>query len=109
MRGTGPTGSSTRNERKLAMHGIAKLTFSGGERLMPARNGYDRELVFDEAECCARRHGEVRLELSSSAVLIRLARAPAGACAKCQQPIDRLDFTLGEQHLCRRCVRVNAR
>lgn len=91
------------------MHGIAKLTFSGGERLMPARNGYDRELVFDEAECCARRHGEARLELSSSAVLIRLAAVPTAACARCQRPIDRVDFTLGAQHLCRRCVRISAR
>lgn len=91
------------------MHGIAKLTFTGGERLMPARNGYDRELVFDEAECCARRHGEVRLELSSSAVLIRPAQAPVGSCAQCERPIDRLDFLLGARHLCRRCVRLNAR
>ena len=91
------------------MHGIAKLTFTGGERLMPARNGYDRELVFDEAECCARRHGEVRLELSSSAMLIRLARGPLVACAQCDRPIDRVDFTLGAQHLCRRCVRATAR
>lgn len=91
------------------MHGIARLTFSGGQRLMPARNGYDRELVFDEAECCARRHGEVRLELSSDAVLIRLAHAPAGTCAQCERPIDRVDFTLGARHLCRRCVRLSAR
>ena len=91
------------------MHGIARLTFSGGERLMPARNGYDRELVFDEAECCARRHGEVRLELSSSAVWIRPAQVPVGTCNMCRRPIDRLDFTLGSQHLCRRCVRLSAR
>ena len=91
------------------MHGIARLTFSGGERLMPARSGYDRELVFDEAECCAKRHGEVRLELSSIAMLIRPARAPIGACAQCQRPIDRIDFALGKQHLCRRCVRLSAR
>lgn len=91
------------------MHGIARLTFSGGERLMPARNGYDRELVFDEAECCARRHGEVRLELSSSAVLIRSTAPVGGACALCRAPIDRLDFTLDTRHLCRRSIRMNAR
>ncbi len=91
------------------MHGIAKLKFSGGERLMPARSGYDRELVLDEAESCARRHGEVRLELSSVALLIRPARAPIAACAQCQRQIDRVDFTVGAQHLCRRCVRLNAR
>ncbi|MBX3023492.1 hypothetical protein KF840_01140 [bacterium] len=91
------------------MHGIARLTFSGGERLMPARNGYDRELVFDEAECCAKRHGEVRLELSASAVLIRPTPVPVSACAQCERPIDRIDFAIGARHLCRRCVRLNAR
>lgn len=91
------------------MHGIAKITFSGGERLMPARNGYDRELVFDEAECCAKRHGEVRLELSTGAVLIRPAGSPPIACAVCERPIDRIDFALGPRHLCRRCVRRSAR
>ena len=35
------------------MNGIARISFCGGERVMPARNGYDRELVFDEAEFCA--------------------------------------------------------
>lgn len=91
------------------MHGIARLTFRGGERLMPVRNGYDRELVFEEAECCVRRHGEARLELSSSAVLIRLAGQPTTPCAQCGRAIDRVDFTLGAQHLCRRCVRRRAR
>src|SRR5258706_14713422 len=38
----------------LDMNGIARISFIGGARLMPARNGYDRELVFDEAEFCAR-------------------------------------------------------
>lgn len=91
------------------MHGIAKITFSGGERLMPARNGYDRELVFDEAECCAKRHGEARLELAVDAVMVRPAATPAIACAACQRPIDRIDFALGPRHLCRRCVRRSAR
>ena len=67
---------------QLEMHGIARLTFSGGERLMPARNGYDRELVFDEAEFCAKRHGEVRLELSSIAMLIRAGATRRSARAR---------------------------
>jgi len=91
------------------MNGIARLTFRGGERLMPVRSGYDRELVFDEAECCARRHGEARLELGSRALLVRLADQPARPCAQCGRLIDRVDFTLGAQHLCRRCVRRRAR
>jgi hypothetical protein len=42
-------------------------------------------------------------------MLIRPARAPIGACAQCQRPIDRIDFALGNRHLCRRCVRLSAR
>lgn len=91
------------------MHDVARIRFAGGERLMPARSGYDRELVFDEAECCARRYGEVRLELRSVAMLVRPTEAGRVACARCGQAIDRMDFALGRQHLCRRCVRRNTR
>ena len=92
------------------MNGIAKISFTGGERLMPARNGYDRELVFDEAECCARRHGQARLELSRSAMLIRVAAGDAPApCARCGRSAERLTFAFGDRTLCRRCARQSAR
>lgn len=91
------------------MHGIARISFSGGARLMPARNGYDRELVFEEAECCARRHGEACLELGTAAITIRRTAAPIQPCGHCGQSVERLDFTLGARHLCRRCARQNAR
>ena len=92
------------------MNGIAKISFSGGERLMPARNGYDRELVFDEAECCARRHGQARLELSRSAMLIRVAAGDApDLCGRCGRRADRLTFALADRTLCRRCARQAAR
>ena len=91
------------------MHGIARISVSGGARLMPARNGYDRELVFDDAECCARRHGEARLELGSAAILIRVATQPPIPCARCAKPVDRLAFALGARSLCRHCARRTAR
>jgi hypothetical protein len=92
------------------MNGIARISFSGGERLMPARNVYDRELVFDEAECCARRHGQARLELNRSAMLIRVSAADGAAvCARCGKPADRLTFALGDRMFCRRCARQSAR
>jgi hypothetical protein len=92
------------------MNGIARITFSGGERLMPARNGYDRELVFDEAEFCARRHGQARLELDRSAVLIRVAAAEApDPCGRCGKSVDRLSFAFADRTLCRRCARQSAR
>jgi hypothetical protein len=91
------------------MNGIARISFSGGERVMPARNGYDRELVFDEAEFCARRHGRARLQLTHSAVLISIASGPPHQCAHCDRPADRLRFECDDRTLCRRCARQSAR
>ncbi len=91
------------------MHDVARIRFRGGERLMPARSGYDCELVFDEAECCARRYGEAQLELRSQAMLVRPTELGQVACASCRHPIDRIDFALGRRHLCRRCVRRDTR
>jgi hypothetical protein len=91
------------------MNGIARISFSGGERVMPARNGYDRELVFDEAECCARRHGQARLELDRNAMLISLAPDDPIQCTRCGKAADRLTFALGDRKLCRRCARQSAR
>ncbi|MDX2167138.1 MAG: hypothetical protein SF182_08750 [Deltaproteobacteria bacterium] len=91
------------------MHGIARISFTGGALLMPARNGYDRELVFDEAECCARRHGEARLELGARAILIRAAVDAPSPCSRCGKPVDRLAFAFGARSLCRRCARQTAR
>src|SRR5262245_56476698 len=92
----------------LDMNGIAKISFRGGERLMPARNGYDRELVFDEAEFCARRHGKARLELDRTAMLISIAPDTPAPCARCDRQADRLTFALGDRMLCRRCARQSA-
>lgn len=91
------------------MNGIARISFHGGERLMPARNGYDRELVFDEAEFCARRHGRARLELSHNAMLISVVSEPPADCGRCGKPAERLTFALGDRDLCRRCARQSAR
>lgn len=91
------------------MNGIAKIIFSGGERLMPARNGYDRELVFDEAEFCARRHGQARLEIDRNAMLISIVSGTPAECARCGKSADRLTFALGDRKLCRRCARQSAR
>jgi len=92
------------------MSQIARISFSGGARLMPARNGYDRELVFDEAEFCARRHGSARLEFDRSAMLISVALNDAPTtCGRCGKHADRLTFALGGRTLCRRCAWQSAR
>ena len=92
------------------MNGIARLTFRGGERLMPVRSGYDRELVFEEAEFFARRHGRATLELDRLALQIGVAASgDAATCAKCAQPLASLFFSVGDRHLCRRCARKSTR
>lgn len=92
------------------MNGIARISFTGGARLMPARNGYDRELVFEEAEFCARRHGRVRLELEHSAMTISVADGKALThCVRCGLPAERLLFAGARGTLCRRCARQSAR
>jgi hypothetical protein len=73
---------------------------------MPAQNGYDRELVFEEAECAARRYGRATLELDRHAMLIQLSAPDAiAACAGCGQPLSTVWFDVGDRHLCPRCAR----
>ncbi len=91
------------------MHGVARISFEGGARLMPARNRYDQELVFEEAEFCARRHGKATLELNRRAMSIHTASSGLPeACAKCARLANVL-FALDDDILCRRCARKFAR
>lgn len=86
---------------------VAKISFEGGARLMPAQNQYDRELVFEEAEFFARRHGRVTLEFDRTAMQICIT-ADEDACAKCRKPLAGMRFACGEWLLCRRCARRTA-
>jgi len=77
---------------------------------MPAQNRYDRELVFEEAEFVARRHGKATLELNRRNMLISAMKGGAmAACAQCAQQVGPLCFDVGGRLLCRRCVRKSAR
>jgi len=74
---------------------------------MPARSAYDRELVFEQAEVYARRHGKVRLELDRHEMLISLVRGDASRpCAECGQREAVLSFSVGSRPLCRHCIRT---
>lgn len=86
------------------MAGVAKILFDGGARLMPAQNRYDRELVFEEAEFFARRHGRATLELDRRAMSIRPASV-GETCTGCSKPLGSLIFAVGARQLCRRCAR----
>jgi hypothetical protein len=90
------------------MTAVAKIVFEGGARLMPAQNHYDRELVFEEAEFFARRHGRATLELGRREMSIRVA-AEGETCTTCSKPLGSLIFAVGTQLLCRRCARRASR
>jgi hypothetical protein len=76
---------------------------------MPARTGYDRELVFEEAEFYARRHGTVRLELDCREMVISVATDQATSpCGRCGQRDAALRFVVGDRRLCRVCIRTRA-
>ena len=88
------------------MNGLAKIIFTGGERLMPARNGYDRELVFDEAEFCARRHGSVGVQLGRKEMRISLSAAELiVGCARCRKPVGTTSFVIERVRVCSSCAR----
>lgn len=88
------------------MTGLARISFEGGARLMPAQNGYDRELVFEEAECAARRYGRATLELDRHAILIKMSSPEAiGSCTRCGQLLSTMSFAVGDRNLCPRCAR----
>ena len=90
--------------------GVARITFPGGCLLMPSKNRYDRELVFEQAEFYARRHGAATLELSRRQLLISAANPQAGQmCMLCRDLLDRLTFAVGDRHLCARCARKSTR
>jgi hypothetical protein len=77
---------------------------------MPAQNGYDRELVFEEAECAARRYGRATLELDRLAMLIQMSSPEAiGSCTGCGQHLSTMSFAVGDRHLCPRCARKSKR
>jgi hypothetical protein len=89
------------------MHGVARIRFCDGALVMPARSGYDRELLFEEAEFYARRHGQVTLELDDRAMSITVIKGSTGrSCSACGARAARLAFTLGGRLLCRLCART---
>jgi hypothetical protein len=90
------------------MNDIARIQFDHGALVMPARSGYDRELVFEQAEFYARRHGQVRLELDRREMLVSVVTGLAtGPCSACGQREAALSFVVGRRRLCRHCIRTD--
>ena len=85
------------------MNGVARIRFGDGALVMPARNRYDRELVFEQAEFYARRHGRATLELDRHEMLLNTHSEKP--CTRCGQRDHILTFAIDGAQLCRHCAR----
>jgi hypothetical protein len=89
---------------------IAHIRSENGALLLPAGEPYDRELVFEEAEFRARRHGTVGLQIGAADM--RLARSDTEApvsCAECLQAIGHITYFVDGRSLCASCGRHSLR
>lgn len=87
------------------MNSVARISYRGGALVMPARSLYDRELVFEQAEFYARRHGAARLELDRREVVVRVVGDGARTCSRCGASERGVAFVAGRDTLCRHCAR----
>src|SRR5262245_57797934 len=102
--------SATTERAMWNVSGVARISFQGGCLLMPSKNSYDRELVFEQAEFYARRHGTATLEVSRRQMQISPANPAANhSCSACAERLDRLTFAVAGREFCSRCARKTTR
>lgn len=88
------------------MSQVAHIRFDGGALMLPAQDPYDREVVFEEAEFCARRHGSVGMQLGRRQILVSAAPAEARkACEVCRHPVGLMSFVVDRRRLCSHCAK----
>lgn len=91
------------------MSQVATIHFDAGVLRLPANDPYERELVFEQADFYARRHGAVRVQLDGGK--IRAAHSPVVAglrCACCHHPLRAVSFQVGERLFCVHCAKRTA-
>ena len=85
---------------------VAHIRYDGGALLLPAQDPYDREVVFEEAEFCARRHGTVGVQFGRKEMRISIAVDDAFArCEDCREPIGLLSFAIEQHRICVHCAK----
>src|SRR5690606_28898996 len=89
---------------EVTMGQIAHIRYDGGALLLPAQDPYDRELVFEEAESCARRHGSVGVQFGRTEMRINLGAADA-PCESCRHPVGLLSFVIEHRRFCGHCAK----
>lgn len=84
---------------------IAHIRYDGGALLLPAQDPYDREVVFQEAEFCARRHGTAGVQLGRTQMRISICDDLGAVCAQCYLQVGLLRFVIDRLQVCGHCAR----
>jgi hypothetical protein len=85
---------------------MAHIRYQGGALLLPAQDPYDREIVFEEAEFCARRHGSVGVLLGRKEIRISLsANESRSPCSECRRAVGLTSFLIDRHRVCSSCAR----
>ena len=87
------------------MKGIAQIRFQGGGIFLPVKTPYEREVLFEYADQCAKRHGQVRLEVGRHECTVSSRTDIPVTCAECTERLDHLSYAFGGRTLCRFCAR----
>jgi hypothetical protein len=86
------------------MNHVVLIAFRGGGTVLPYRTPYDRELVFDHVAQCAKRYGDVRMELGSHHWTVSASGNVGVACGGCGQAHP-VSYANGPYILCHPCAR----
>jgi hypothetical protein len=85
---------------------IAQIRSEHGALLLPAGDPYDRELVFQEAEFRARRHGTVGLRIGSAEMRVACSELHSRVqCAGCLRSVGSVSYVVHGQRLCTNCAK----
>ena len=85
---------------------VAHIRYDGGALLLPAQDPYDREVVFEEAECCARRHGSVGVQVGRKELRISISQTDTRVpCGECRHPIGLMSFVVDRRRVCSHCAK----
>jgi len=85
---------------------VAHIRYDGGAVLLPAQDPYEREVVFEEAEFCARRHGTVGVQVGQKQMRVSPSAADARKpCYGCREPMGVLTFLVDRRPYCVHCAK----
>ena len=74
------------------MKGMARVSFPGGGLIVPAHTPYDRELLFEHVEACAKQHGCVRLDWRHEHWTVSVSNGQREVCAACRRSLNNLTY-----------------